>query len=84
MYAVSIVNRKLEKTLLANTFIFPPSDADERKCCEKFSNYIRKSEDNFIQKTIKDIAKTSKVVSSSGDIWEYDMIASKSILKHFK
>lgn len=84
IYAVSILNRKLEKPLLVNTFMFPPADADEKNCCEIFRNYIRKSDNDFIQKTVKDIAQISKVISSSGDIWEYDMTTGKSLLKHFK
>lgn len=83
IYTVSILNRKLEKPLLVNTFMFPPADADEKNCCEIFRNYIRKSDNDFIQKTVKDIAQISKVISSSGDIWKYDMTTGKSLLKHF-
>lgn len=36
-----------------------------------------------MQRTIKDIAKISKVISPTGDIWIYDMITGKSNLEHF-
>ena len=84
MYTMSIVNRKLEKPRLVEGVIFPPSDANAKECFEIYDNHIKASDPNFIQNTIKDISKISKVISSSGDIWIYDMVAKDSSLEHFE
>lgn len=84
MYTVSIVNRKLEKPHLVDGFMFPPSDADAKQCFEIYNKHIKTSDPNFIQNIIKDISKISKVISSSGDIWTYDITTGESSLEHFE
>ncbi len=82
IYAVMISRGKLEKPFLKEWFIFPPYGADMNECCDIFSKNVMKYPDDFIQRTVKDIAKMSKYVSPSGDIWTYDMNTGKSALEH--
>ena len=84
MYIMSIINRKLEKPRLVDEFMFPPSDADAKECYEIYGKHVKTSDPNFIQNIIKDISKISKVISSSGDIWTYDITTGESSLKHFE
>lgn len=84
IYTMSILNGKIEKPSMVNSFMFPPSDANIKECCEIYSKYAKASEPNFIQSTIKDISKISKIISPSGDIWTYDIATGESSLKHFE
>lgn len=84
MYTMSLVNRKLEKPHLVDGFMFPPSDTNARQCFEIYNKHIKASDSNFIQNTIKDISKISKVISSSGDIWTCDITTGESSLEHFE
>lgn len=84
IYTMSILNGKIEKPSMVNSFMFPPSDADTKECCEIYSKYTKADDSNFIQNTIKDISKISKVISSSGDIWTCDITTGESSLKHFE
>lgn len=83
MYIMSILHGKLEKPSMTDKFLFPPSDASAKECWGCFVKNLTYSKDDFIQKTVKDVAKMSKVVSSSGDIWIHDIITGESIKKHF-
>ena len=51
--------------------------------CNIYCENIKKYPNNFIQKTIKDISKINKYVSSSGDVWIYDIATGKSTSEHF-
>lgn len=79
----AISNRKFIKPLKKEWFIFPPYGIDMESGYNIYCGNIRKSPNNCIQQTIKDISKVNKYVSSSGDIWTYDMITGKSTLEHF-
>lgn len=83
MYTVSILNGKLEKPSLTERFLFPPSDASAKECWDLFAKNVTCSHTDFVQKTVKDVAKISNLVSMSGDVWIYDMIENKSTLEHF-
>lgn len=83
MYTMSILHGKLEKPSLTERFLFPPSDASAKECWDCFAKNSAYSDSNFIQKTVKDVAKMSKVVSPSGDIWTYDITTGKSTIEHF-
>ena len=83
LYTASILNGKLEKPSLTNRIIFPPSDADVKTCCDIYAINSINYHSDFIQRTIKDISKISKLISSTGDIWVYDITTDKSTLKHF-
>ncbi len=83
LYITSILNGKLEKPSLTDRFIFPPSDADAKTCCDIYAINALNHRSNFIQRTIKDISKISKLISPTGDIWVYDIVTDKSILEHF-
>lgn len=84
MYTMSILNRKLEEPRLVDGFMFPPSDANAKECFEIYNKHIKASDPNFIQNTIKNISKISKVISSSGNIWTYDIATGESSLEHFE
>ena len=84
LYISAISNRKFIKPLKKEWFIFPPYGIDMESGCNIYCENIRKYPNNCIQKTIKDISKINKYVSSSGDIWTYDIHNGESILKHFK
>lgn len=84
LYIAAISNRKFIKPLKKEWFIFPPYGIDMERGCNIYCENIKKYPNNFIQKTIKDISKINKYVSSSGDIWTYDIHNGESILKHFK
>lgn len=79
----AISNRKFIKPLKKEWFIFPPYGIDMESGCNIYCENIKKNSNNCIQQTIKDISKINKYVSSSGDIWTYDMITGKSTLEHF-
>ena len=83
LYTASILNGKLEKPSLTNGIIFPPSDADIKTCCDIYAINVINHYSDFIQRTIKDIAKISKLISSTGDIWSYNITTDKSSIKHF-
>lgn len=83
VYTVSILHRKFEKPSLTNRFMFPPYDSDAKICFDIYALNSVKYPNDCISRTIKDIAKISKVISSTGDIWIYDMISGKSTLEHF-
>lgn len=83
VYTVSILHRKFEKPSLTNKFMFPPYDSDVKRCFDIYALNSVKYPNDFISRTIKDIAKISKVISPTGDIWIYDMISGKSTLEHF-
>lgn len=84
MYTMSIVNRKLERPQLVDKAVFSPSDVNVKECNKIYDKYIKTSDPNFIQNTIKDISKISKVISSSGDIWMCDITTGESSLEHFE
>lgn len=82
MYIMSILHGKLEKPSLTDRILIPPSDASAKECVDAYATNFY-SYNNFIQRTVKDIAKISKLVSSSGDIWTCDMTTGISTLEHF-
>lgn len=83
MYIMSILHGKLEKPSMTDKFLFPPSDASAKECWRCFVKNLTYSENDFVQKTVKDVAKMSKVVSLSGDIWIHDIATGESTKKHF-
>ena len=83
IYTVSFLNGKLEKPSLTDKFLFPPSDADAKTCYDIYAINSVNYKSDFMQRTIKDITKISKVISPTGDIWTYDMISGKSTMVHF-
>lgn len=83
LYIASILNGKLEKPSLTDRFIFPPSDANAKICWDIYAINALNHHNDFIQRTIKDISKISKLISPSGDIWIYDIASGKSTVQHF-
>lgn len=85
IYAVSISEGKLEEPtpVLKDWFIFPPHEADAIVCFDIYTKNAKKYPNKFIQRTIKDIAKNNKYISSSGDVWIYDIKTGKSSSEHF-
>jgi len=83
IYTMSILNGKLEKPSLTDRFMFPPDDVDAKVCVNIYAVNATNYHSDFIQKTVKDIAKISKLVSSSGDIWTYDLNTDTSNSEHF-
>lgn len=84
LYIAAISNRKFIKPLKKEWFILPPYGIDMESGCNIYCENIRKYPNNCIQKTIKDISKINKYVSSSGDIWTYDMATESSSIEHFR
>lgn len=82
IYAVSYVDGKLGRTK-TDSILFPPSDLSMDICAHIYVRNIKCKYEDFMQKTIKEIAVNSKVVSPSGDIWIYDIKNGKSMLEHF-
>lgn len=83
IYMTLISEGKLRKPLLKEWFIFPPCGADMDVCSNILKTNVAKYSNKSIQKTIKEIAKNNKYISSSGDIWIYDMKSGKSSSEHF-
>lgn len=83
IYTVSFLHGKLEKPSLTDRFMFPPSDVSAKVCCDIYAKNAMNFHSDFMQRTVKDIAKVSEIVSPSGDIWTYDMNTGKSTLEHF-
>jgi hypothetical protein len=63
--------------------LYPPEDVDMQTCCNIYIPNLHEHFSVFMEKTIKEISEKSKMVSYSGDIWMYDLIADTSNLKHF-
>ena len=84
IYISAISHGKFIKPLKKEWFIFTPYGIDLESGCNIYCDNISKYPNNFIQMTVKDIGKINKYVSSSGDIWTYDIHTGKSSLKHFK
>jgi 20S proteasome, alpha and beta subunits len=82
MYAVSYVNGKLSNSK-TEIILFPPSDLDMKTCSDIYLKYVHTDFEHCMEKTIKEISNTSKVVSSTGDIWSYNLISESSEIKHF-
>ena len=84
IYAWSYLDGKLEKEpTLTDMSLFKPHDVSMEICTKFYVKNIHGGYTDFIQRTVKDIADASKVVSPSGDIWTYDMTTDKSTLEHF-
>ena len=83
MYTMSILHGKLEKPTLTERWMFPPYDADTKACMDIFAVNAINYHSDFIQRTVKEIALLSKVVSPSGDVWTYDIATGKSTMEHF-
>lgn len=73
----------MEKPFLKEWFIFPPYGVDIKESCNIYLKNVIECPNDFIQRTVKDVARISKYVSHSGDIWTYDMITGKSTTEHF-
>lgn len=82
LYIMSYINRKLEKPELVDSFMFPPSDVSAKECYDYYVKNVYSHKD-FIQRTVKDISRMSKLVSPSGDMWVYDMNTNSSSMVHF-
>lgn len=63
--------------------LFRPLDVDLKTCCDIYKKNIDNYFSDFMKKTIKEVSDKSKVVSSSGDIWIYDIATGKSSSEHF-
>lgn len=83
MYIVSYVRGKFEKPSLTDRFLFPPSDVSPKLCWDFYAKNVVDTYSDFMQRTIKDIANVSKLVSPSGDIWTYDFATNISSIEHF-
>ncbi len=83
MYTMSILRGKLEKPSLTDRFLFPPYDVSPKVCWDIYKKNVINSYSDFMQRTVKEIASISKVVSPSGDIWIYDLSTDISITEHF-
>lgn len=84
MYTISYVNGKLEKPSITKRFMFPPPDVPAKECLDIYAMNAINHEKDFVQKTIKDIAKKGKFVSPSGDIWTYDTKLGCGSIEHFE
>lgn len=79
----AISKGKFIKPMTKEWFIFPPYGIDLKTGCEIYCVNIKERPNEFIQKTVKDISKINKYVSSSGDIWAYDLKTESSTIEHF-
>ena len=82
IHAASYVREQFEHTK-TDIILFNPVDLDMKTCAECYIKNIKFSHQDFMQKTIKEIAVKSEVVSPSGDIWIYDLIKDEGSLEHF-
>ena len=53
--------------------LYAPADVDKNKCNQIFAENYKMYYDEFCEKTIRDIATISKIVSPAGIKWEYDL-----------
>lgn len=83
IYVAPYLHGKFEKPSLIDRFIFPPADVSEKVCCDIYAINTIHYQHNFMKKTVKEIAKVSKLVSYSGDIWIYDLKTGTSTMEHF-
>lgn len=63
--------------------IFSPIDCSFNQCAEILARNKRTGRVDYIEETIRNIAEVSKVVSSTGDKWIYDMQKSAGDLVGF-
>lgn len=84
IYAWSYLDGKLEnEPTLTDISLFNPYDVAMEVCTKFYVKNIYTNFNEFVQKTVKDIAEESNVVSPSGDIWIYDIKTGKSSSEHF-
>ena len=63
--------------------LFHPSDCSAERCNTILASNLRFNRSMFIEQTILDIAKISKVVSATGDKWIYNVEAKEGVLSSF-
>lgn len=63
--------------------LITPRDVMHNECLKLFERNLMMDSIGFAEKTIKDIAKTSKYISSTGDKWAYDLNRKQGKLESF-
>lgn len=63
--------------------LYPPADAKMQDCCDCFAKNYKLYNSEFVERTIRDIADISGLVSSTGDKWIYDISTEKGMLYSF-
>ena len=60
--------------------LFPPADAKMQECCDCFAKNYKLHNSEFVEKTIKEIANISNLVSPTGNKWIYNITTEKGML----
>lgn len=63
--------------------LFPPADAKMQECCDCFAKNYKLHNSEFVEKTIKEIANISNLVSPTGNKWIYNIATEKGMLFSF-
>jgi len=63
--------------------LYPPADAKMKECCNIFARNYNMHYDRFVEQTISDISRMSKLVSSTGDKWVYNSILKIGTMSSF-
>lgn len=63
--------------------LFPPADAKMQECCDCFAKNYKLHNSEFVEKTIKEIANISNLVSHTGNKWIYNIATEKGMLFSF-
>ena len=58
--------------------LFPPADAKMQECCDCFAKNYKLHNSEFVEKTIKEIANISNLVSPTGNKWIYNIATETS------
>ena len=63
--------------------LYPPADVEMRECCNCFARNYKFYNAEFVEKTIKEIANISTLVSPTGNKWIYDISEEKGMFFSF-
>lgn len=63
--------------------LYPPADTELQKCCDCFVKNYKLHYPEFVERTIKEISGISRLVSTTGNKWVYDVSKGKGQLYSF-
>lgn len=63
--------------------LYHPADAKQSDCNQIFVKNYKLHHDDFCERTVREISLISKIVSPTGDKWEYDISSKRGIMFNF-
>lgn len=81
-----IAGRQVHRTVESSEvemMLYPPADVAFQDCANIFVRNYRTHPKEFMERTIKEVAQLSSYVSSTGDIWVFDVEQNKGVITSF-